>query len=60
MNKKYIEKLFLEEQFDNVLDILLENNKINEEQYDYYMKLYYNDEDYKEDFIENILDKECD
>lgn len=60
MNKKEIEKLFLEEQFDNVLDILLENNKINKKQYDYYMKLYYNDKDYKEDFIENILDKECD
>lgn len=60
MNKKVIEKLFLEEQFDNVLDILLENNKINKKQYDYYMYLYYNEKEYKEDFIENILDKECD
>ena len=60
MNKKVIEKLFLEEQFYNVLDILLENNKINKKQYDYYMYLYYNEKEYKEDFIENILDKECD
>lgn len=58
MKKKYIEKLFLEEQFDNVLDILLDNKAISKKQYDYYMNLYYNEKDYKEDFIENILDKE--
>ena len=58
MKKEYIEKLFLEEQFDNVLDILLDNKVINKKQYDYYMSLYYNEKDYKEDFIENILDKE--
>ena len=60
MTKQYIEKLFLKEQFDNVLDILLENNRISKKQYDYYMELYYNEKEYKEDFIENILDKESD
>lgn len=57
LRKEEIEKLFLEEQFDNVLDFLLENKKIDKKQYDYYMNLYYNEKDYKEDFIENILDK---
>ena len=53
-----VEKLFLEEQFDDVLDILYRNKKIDKNTYDYYMKKYYNEEEYKEDFIENILDKE--
>lgn len=57
LKKEEIEKLFLEEQFDNVLDFLLENKKIDKKQYDYYMILYHNEKDYKEDFIENILDR---
>lgn len=56
MKKKEIEKLFIELQFNDVLDILLDNNIISKQQYDYYMELYYNEKEYKEDFIKNVLD----
>lgn len=59
MNKKEIEKIFLELQFDDVLDILLKNKVIDEEQYDYYMRKYYDMEDCR-DFITEVLDKEDD
>ena len=57
MNKEEITKLFLEMQFDDFVGILFDKNIINEDTYDYYLALYYNDLDYKEDFIENILDR---
>ena len=56
MKKKEIEKLFIEIQFNDFLDILLDNNIISKQQYDYYMGLYYNEKEYKEDFIKNVLD----
>ena len=62
MGKKEVEELFMTLQFNEVLDILLENKVINKRIYDYYTKLYYdakneNDIDnYKEDFIEGVID----
>lgn len=49
--------MFLEEQFDDVLDRMLGDKVITKKQHDYYMNLYYNEKDYKEDFIVNVLDK---
>lgn len=63
MSKSQVEKVFLNEQFNDVLDILLDNNVINQEQHRYYEKLYYNAkteeeiDNLKEDFISNVIDK---
>ena len=57
LSKEEIGKMFLEEQFDDVLDTLRKYDEITNEQYDYYANLYYNNKEYKEDFIKNILDR---
>ena len=63
MNKEVVEKIFIEEQFNDALDTFLSKGVISEEKYDYYMSLFYNenvDFDYvKEDFLENIIDRIC-
>jgi hypothetical protein len=57
MNREELTELFLEMQFDDFVGILFDKNIINEDTYDYYLTLYYNDLDYKENFIENVLDR---
>ncbi len=57
MSKEEIEKIFKEEQFNDLLDILLDNKVIDAKTYNYYMELYYTEKDYKEDFIENVIDR---
>lgn len=43
MSNGELEEIFLNYQFDDVLDIMLEEKMISKERYDYYNYLYYNE-----------------
>lgn len=57
MSNGELEEIFLNYQFNDVLDIMLEEKMISKERYDYYNYLYYNELEYKEMFIEEFLER---